>query len=41
MGGAAAAVGAATDATPPFQDCLQAAAAERGFGKDKMAVDAA
>src|SRR4051794_4004365 len=32
LGGAAAGVGAATDATPPFQDCLKVAAAEAGFG---------
>ncbi|MEA2169670.1 MAG: hypothetical protein QOF76_2970, partial [Solirubrobacteraceae bacterium] len=35
--GAAAAVGAATDATPPFQDCLKVAAAEAGSGDDAMA----
>src|SRR5690349_6841810 len=35
-GGAAAGVGAATDATPPFQDCLKVAAAQAGFGKDAM-----
>ncbi len=32
LGGAAAGVGAATDAAPPFQDCLKVAAAEAGFG---------
>ena len=32
LGGAAAGVGAATHSTPPFQDCLKAAAAEAGFG---------
>jgi hypothetical protein len=37
MGGASAAVGAATGATPPFQDCLSVAAAAAGFGKEKMA----
>src|SRR5690349_25001506 len=36
LGGAAAGVGAATDATPPFQDCLKVAAAEAGFGTDHM-----
>ena len=36
IGGTAAAVGAATDATPPFQDCLKVAAADAGFGKAKM-----
>ena len=36
MGGAAATVGAATDATPPVQDCLRVAAAQAGFGKDAM-----
>jgi hypothetical protein len=36
LGGAAAGVGAATDATPPFQDCLAVAAAEAGFGTDAM-----
>src|SRR5690349_10232984 len=35
-GGAAAGVGAATDATPPFQDCLKVAAAQAGFGQDTM-----
>jgi hypothetical protein len=35
-GGAAAAVGAATDATPPFQDCLKVAAAQAGFGTGGM-----
>lgn len=37
VGGGAAAIGAATEATPPFQDCLKVAAADAGFGKDKMA----
>jgi len=37
LGGGAAAVGAATDATPPFQDCLKIAAAEAGFGAGDMA----
>ena len=32
LGGAAAGLGAAVDATPPFQDCLKVAAAEAGFG---------
>ena len=36
LGGGAAAVGAATDATPPFQDCLKVAAADAGFGTEKM-----
>src|SRR3954451_8863358 len=36
LGGGAAAVGAATDATPPFQDCLKVAAAEAGFGEGMM-----
>ncbi len=31
-GGAAAGMGAATDARPPFQDCLAVAAADAGFG---------
>jgi hypothetical protein len=31
LGGAAAAVGSATDATPPFQDCLKIAAADAGI----------
>jgi hypothetical protein len=35
-GGAAAGVGAATDATPPFQDCLAVAAADAGFGAGAM-----
>src|SRR3954465_14189674 len=39
MGGAAAAVGAATEASPPFQDCLKIAADDAGFGTDKMAAD--
>jgi hypothetical protein len=37
VGGAAAGVGAATDATPPFQDCLAVAAAKAGFDAGKMA----
>lgn len=36
LGGAAAGVGAATDATPPFQDCLKVAAADAGFGAGAM-----
>lgn len=36
VGGAAAGVGAATDATPPFQDCLKVAAAQAGFGQGEM-----
>jgi hypothetical protein len=36
LGGAAATVGAATDATPPFQDCLKVAAAQAGFDADAM-----
>jgi hypothetical protein len=36
LGGGAAAVGAATEATPPFQDCLKVAAADAGFGADEM-----
>ena len=39
MGGAAAAVGAAAGATPPFQDCLKVAAADAGLGKDNMTAD--
>jgi hypothetical protein len=35
--GAACAVGAATGATPPFQDCLKVAAASVGFGSHSMA----
>ena len=35
--GAAAAIGAATGATPPFQDCLKVAAATAGFGNQTMA----
>ena len=30
LGGGAAAIGAATDATPPFQDCMKVAAAAVG-----------
>jgi hypothetical protein len=37
LGATAAGVGAATNATPPFQDCLKVAAAEAGFGTEKMA----
>jgi hypothetical protein len=37
LGGTAAGVGAATDAAPPFQDCLKVAAAQAGFGKGAMA----
>ncbi len=36
LGGGAAAVGAATDATPPLQDCLKVAAADAGFGEGMM-----
>jgi hypothetical protein len=39
LGGGAAAVGAATDATPPFQDCLKVAAADAGFGEGGMMSD--
>src|SRR4051794_15323870 len=39
IGGAAAAVGAATGPTPPFQDCLKVAAPDAGFGKDNMAAE--
>ena len=35
--GSAAAIGAATGATPPFQDCLKVAAANDGFGNQTMA----
>ncbi len=35
--GSAAAIGAATGATPPFQDCLKVAAANAGFGSQTMA----
>jgi hypothetical protein len=35
--GAAGAIGDATGATPPFQDCLNVAAASAGFGTQKMA----
>jgi hypothetical protein len=38
IGGAAAGVGAAADATPPFQDCLEVAAAEAGLKADDMAA---
>jgi hypothetical protein len=34
LGGAAAAVGSATDPTPPFQDCLAVAAAHAGLQSD-------
>jgi hypothetical protein len=34
--GSAAAVGAATGATPPFQDCLKVAAANAGYGAQAM-----
>jgi hypothetical protein len=37
IGGGAAAVGAATDPTPPFQDCLQVAANRAGLEVDAMA----
>ena len=36
LGGGAAAVGAATDATPPFQNCLKVAAADAGIGAGEM-----
>ncbi len=36
IGGAAAGVGAASDATPPFQDCLAVAAADAGLASDEM-----
>jgi hypothetical protein len=36
LGGIAAAVGSATDATPPFQDCLKVAAADAGAPADAM-----
>src|SRR5690242_8643535 len=36
LGGGGAAVGAASDATPPFQDCLKVAAADADFGTDAM-----
>ena len=35
--GSAAAIGAATGATPPFQDCLKVAATNAGFGSQTMA----
>ena len=35
--GAAGAIGSATGATPPFQDCLKVAAANAGFGREMMA----
>ncbi|MGB0093663.1 MAG: hypothetical protein WBP81_14180 [Solirubrobacteraceae bacterium] len=34
--GSAAAIGAATGATPPFQDCLKVAAQAAGFGSQSM-----
>ena len=34
--GGAAAIGATTSATPPFQDCLKVAAANAGFGSQTM-----
>jgi hypothetical protein len=37
LGGAAAGVGAATGAAPPFQDCLKIAAADAGAGAGEMA----
>jgi hypothetical protein len=37
IGAAAAGVGAASNAAPPFQDCLKVAAEQAGFGKDTMA----
>jgi hypothetical protein len=39
-GGGAAAVGAATDAKPPLQDCLKIAAASAGLDTDEMSDDA-
>jgi hypothetical protein len=39
VGGAAAAAGAASDATPPLQDCLKVAAADAGFGGGAMASE--
>jgi hypothetical protein len=36
LGGGSAAVGAATDATPPFQDCLKVAAASAGMDTEEM-----
>jgi len=39
LGGAAATVGAATDATPPFQDCLKVAAAKAGGETETMAEE--
>jgi hypothetical protein len=41
LGGAAAGVGAATDATPPLQDCLAVAAAEAGNGAAEPMTDGA
>lgn len=35
--GAAGAIGVATGATPPFQDCLKVAASDAGFGSGAMA----
>lgn len=35
-GAGAAAIGAATQATPPLQDCLKTAAVNAGFGSDNM-----
>jgi hypothetical protein len=37
VGGAAAVAGAASDATPPLQDCLKVAAADAGFDPGAMA----
>jgi hypothetical protein len=39
VGGAAAGVGAATEVTPPLQDCLKIAAAGAGFAEDEMAAE--
>jgi hypothetical protein len=39
LGGAAATVGATTDAKPPFQDCLKIAAAEAGQAEDAMTAE--
>ena len=36
LGAGAAVVGAASDATPPFQDCLKVAAADAGLGTEAM-----
>lgn len=41
LAGGAAAVGAAADIAPPFQDCLKVAAANAGFGARMMSAPAA